>query len=100
MNFTHKMIVDVLFNSIDEFNKLKDNHEKIIKNESSSLMSVEHSMDSLSLVEFILIVEDNFLDSFGISITIADDRAMSELNSPFKSIESLAKYLYKSLNKI
>ena len=50
-------------------------------------------LDSLALVSLIVAVEQNIEDEFGISITLADERAMSQENSPFRSVRSLADYV-------
>lgn len=52
----------------------------------------EGVLDSLSLVSLIVSVEQAIEDSFDVSISLASERAMSEKNSPFKSIGSLAQY--------
>ena len=49
-------------------------------------------MDSLSLVTLILIVEEKVFDELGVTITIADDKAMSQKRSPFRNVSSLAEY--------
>ena len=47
----------------------------------------------IALVSLIVAVEQNIEDEFGISITLADERAMSQENSPFRSVRSLADYV-------
>ena len=50
-------------------------------------------LDSLALVSLIVAVEQNIEDKFDISITLADERAMSLENSPFRTVGSLADYI-------
>lgn len=52
-------------------------------------------LDSLQLVTLIVDVEQKMADSFGVTITLADSRAMSQKNSPFRSVGSLADYAYR-----
>ena len=99
MEYTKLEIVNALYNAIDEFNKSREEHEHLIKSEMTPLLGGDESMNSLSLVDFIIIVEEKILEYFDKSIIIADDKAMSERNSPFINIDSLSKYLYKILNE-
>lgn len=52
-------------------------------------------LDSLDLVTLIVDVEQRLDSDFGISVTIADDRAMSERRSPFRSVGTLTDYVCK-----
>ncbi len=56
-------------------------------------------LDSLGLVTLLINIEQKIEDLYDINITIADEKAMSQKNSPFKSIGSLSKYLENILKK-
>ena len=49
-------------------------------------------LDSLGLVTVILDIEQRLAEEHGIAITLADDRAMSQKRSPFRTVGSLADY--------
>ncbi len=57
------------------------------------LFGSEASLDSLGLINLIVAVEQNIEDVFETEITLADERAMSQKDSPFKTIESLTDYI-------
>ena len=63
--------------------------------ESTRLIGHEAVLDSMGLVSMILEVEQNILDRFGVVIIIADERAMSQKRSPFRSVETLTDYVYE-----
>lgn len=48
-------------------------------------------LDSMALVNLIADLEDAVAEKYGASITLADEKAMSAKNSPFKDVRSLAK---------
>jgi len=48
--------------------------------------------DSLGLVSLILGVEEAIADDYGVSVSLADERAMSQSSSPYRTIRSLADY--------
>ena len=49
-------------------------------------------LDSMQLVSLILAIEREVEDTFGVAVTLADERALSMKASPFRSIEALADY--------
>lgn len=53
----------------------------------------ESGIDSLSLVRLIVAVEAATLQRFGRPVTLADERAMSLRNSPFRTAGTLATLL-------
>jgi acyl carrier protein len=50
-------------------------------------------LDSTALVSLLVEVEQQVNDACGTAIVIADDRAMSQKRSPFRTIGSLAEYV-------
>jgi acyl carrier protein len=50
-------------------------------------------IDSLGLVQLIVDVEQRVQDDLGLTITVADDRAMSQRNSPFRTVGALSDYV-------
>jgi acyl carrier protein len=61
--------------------------------EETAIFGREGFLDSLSLVTVVLSIEQQVNDEYGVTITIADDRAMSQRHSPFRTIGSLADYV-------
>ena len=45
-------------------------------------------------------VEQKIEDVFGKSINLADDKAMSQKNSPFQTVETFVNYIYDVLEKM
>lgn len=56
-------------------------------------------LDSLALVRLIVSIEVMILKEFGKKIVLADEKAVSQKRSPFRTIESLAGYAEKLLNE-
>lgn len=68
-------------------------------NYETALFGYNGILDSMSLVSLIVAVEQDVEDEFGKEITIADSKAMSQKNSPFKTVGSLVEYIEKLLNE-
>jgi hypothetical protein len=58
------------------------------------LIGRQSVVDSLGLVTLIIDLEQRFEDEFGIALTIADERAVSQKNSPFLTSRSLTDYIW------
>ena len=72
-------------------NLSKDN--KLGLSKKTILFGKDGKLDSLGLVNLLVIMEQNIEDEFDVSIIIADERAMSQKHSPFRTIGTLADYI-------
>jgi acyl carrier protein len=61
--------------------------------ESTRLIGKSAVLDSMGLVTLIVDVEQQLEARYGVSIILADERAMSQARSPFASVGSLADYV-------
>lgn len=86
-------ILQSIYNSIDSLNAQLPSEEHIEKSNSTALFGSGSKLDSLGLINLIVAVEQNIEDEFETSITLADERAMSQNQSPFRTVDSLADYL-------
>ena len=82
-----------VYKSIDEVNSQMSKDEQLIKSPDTVLYGESSSIDSIGLINIIVTVEQNIEDDFEKRITLADQKAMSQKQSPFKTVESLAKYI-------
>lgn len=62
-------------------------------NEETGIYGSSGRLDSMGLVSLLVAVEQAVEDEFDIEIAIANARAMSQKNSPFKTVGSLADYV-------
>ena len=91
MEIDRKSIVENIIREVS--NIIHTDNEEIVFNENSVIYGDNSPLDSLALVSLIVAVEQDIEDKFDISITLADERAMSLENSPFRSVRSLADYV-------
>ena len=91
MEINKKSIVENIIREVS--NIIDTDNEEIVFNENSVIYGDNSPLDSLALVSLIVAVEQNIEDKFEISITLADERAMSLGNSPFRTVSSLADYI-------
>ena len=55
------------------------------------------ALDSLGLVQLIVFIEDRLAGQFGAAIALADEKALSEKRSPFRTVEALTDYVVRRL---
>ena len=60
---------------------------------TTPLVGGQAVLQSIDLVALIVDVEQRIADDYDLAITIADDRAMSQRTSPFRTPRSLAEYI-------
>lgn len=56
------------------------------------LFGDEGVLDSIGLVTMIVAVEQAIGDRYKLFVALADERAFSQKNSPFRTVDSLAEY--------
>ena len=66
---------------------------------NSNIFGENAPFDSLEFVNLIVGVEQDIEENYNMSITLADEKAMSEKENPFKTIGSLADYIVVILDE-
>ena len=61
--------------------------------EETVLVGTDPVLDSLGVVQLIVEVEQRVEQGHGISVTLANDKAMSQRNSPFRTVGVLADHV-------
>ena len=95
-----KIIENVIFNAVKEINEQLPKEQQISTTSKTVLFGKSGQLDSLGLVNLLVIIEQNIEDGFDVNITIADERAMSQKRSPFRTIGTLADYIDMLLKEI
>ncbi len=85
--------LQLIFASIDELNLDLGENEKIRKSETTSLFGSGDSLDSLALINLITIIEEKIEEETGEYVSLADEKAMSLEESPFKTVTTLKDYI-------
>jgi acyl carrier protein len=81
-------------------NFLHETSASLEVSEETRLFGGNSLLDSTALVSFLIEVEQQINDNAGTNIVIADERAMSQKRSPFRSIGSLADYVQTLLAEV
>lgn len=68
--------------------------------EATVLVGADAVLDSLGVVQLIVEVEQRVEQGHGISITLANDKAMSQKNSPFRTVGVLADHVVVTAQEV
>lgn len=91
-------IITAVFNAVGEFNEDSESI-KLEKSLDQRLFGKDGELDSLGVVNLMVAVEEAVEDELDVIITLADERAMSQKRSPFRSIETLVDYITILVNE-
>lgn len=89
------IIIQALKNLADEL----ENPQLQNPDLQTKIYGSEGNLDSLALVSFITDVEEMVDNEFNTNITLADEKAMSSRNSPFKDVSTLTQYIYNLIEE-
>ena len=89
MKINKKDIITIIINELSSIIDLENDEI----NFDTTIYGNDSRLDSLGLVNLLVTIEQNIEDEFDASLTLADERAMSQKHSPFTTIGSLANYI-------
>lgn len=85
-------IIEAVYSVIDDYNKQNPQQNPVTKTLETALYGSDSEIDSLGLINLVVAVETKIEDLFGQTITLADDRALSQEISPFSTVSTLVDY--------
>jgi len=82
-----------IYRAVDCMNAELASDRQLNKTPVTHLLGPQSVLDSLHLVSLLISIEREVEDAFGVALTLANERALSMKESPFRTIESLASYI-------
>lgn len=95
-------IKEIIFQAIDEFNLSQEVDGKLEKNSDEVLFSragftESGKLDSLSLVYFLVTIEEFLQKEFGANYDLKTQELIEEKETELKNISSLIRYIQKTI---
>jgi len=90
-------VVAAINSAIDDLNEVLEPDARLAKSAQVALIGQDARLDSLGLVNLIVLVEEKIQQQFGVGITLVDERAMSQSKSPFRTLGTLAEFVQEQL---
>jgi len=92
-------ITESLLKAVDEVNQGLPANKRVPREQHAVLFGMHAEVDSLVLINLVIVAERTIESDFGRTISLADERALLEEKSPFRSISSMADYVAKLLRE-
>lgn len=93
-------VVQLVLASAVQFNQDLEHKIEVDKGCDAELFGEGGALDSLGLVGFIVLVEQEIADRMGIEVSLADERAMSQRRSPYKTVQRLAEHILGRMDEV
>lgn len=85
-------VIQVIFDALEMLNHTREDNNQISISEHTELFGTQGNLDSMELVGILIDIEEAMQDE-GFSVSLSDDRAMSQTQSPFMNVRSLVDYI-------
>ncbi len=95
----NEQVMKLIFDALDEYIEQLPEVPSFSKSADTILYGDGGILDSIGLVGFIVEVEQSVEEEFNKTISIADEKAMSQKNSPFRTIGALTEYVSMKLEE-
>jgi acyl carrier protein len=83
---------DLVLDVVAELNPTLPEPVKVDQGEAAALYGRSGVLDSIALVSLVVALEQLIEEEYGVSVSLADERAVSQSSSPFRTVGTLAKY--------
>ena len=92
-------IKKLIYKAIDEINEQLEDDRKVELSDDTCFIGKKACLDSISFVTFISILEELIEEKLDKNIQIVNEKAFSEKNSPFYSVETLCNYIQSLISE-
>ncbi len=92
-------IISIITREAGDLNEQNEKKVAVEEGENAGLYGANGALDSIGLVTLIVAVEQAIEDEMGTTVSLADEKAMSQKHSPFRTIGTLADYIIQLLRE-
>jgi len=97
--FTEEEILRIVYRAIDELNPQLPPERRLEKSPETAVFGSAGRLDSLGLVNLIVAIEQAVENELAVSVVLADEKAISQRSSPFRTVGALAAYVRARLEE-
>jgi len=96
MKATREELLDIIYQSLDGLNEQLANTDQIQKSIDAPLVGEREGLDSLGLVNFVALVEEECARKYGIAISLTDSSPQED--DRFANVGKFVDFLSQRLN--
>jgi len=85
-------VEQIIFKCIEFLNEEIGDDNKLLLSENTLLLAEGSGIDSLQLVSLVIELEESLSAKYGVQVSLSDDEALFQENSPYHSVGSLRDY--------
>ena len=89
MKINKKELEELIFQSVDQINSMLPNDSHLTKQIESVLIGGGGVYDSLSILNFLVTLEEKLVNKYGKEIVLIDEEILADQEGPYKNLESL-----------
>lgn len=94
----HERVTKVVYDVLAQLNgELFGGEEKLAASLDTVLFGAGAALDSMGLVNLIVMTEQRVEEEFGAVVSLADERAMSQQHSPFRDVRTFIGHIERVL---
>lgn len=92
-------VFKIISDAIAELNEELEYEELENVTAETPIFGGESGVDSLSLVSLVVEIEGQVNEAFDANVTLADEKAMSSRNSPYRNVASFTEFVLAKLGE-
>lgn len=97
MSFNN-VLRSAIYGAIDQVNEQLPPEKKLIKSADTALIGESSGIDSLTLISFVVALEQSIEAEYGHLISLTDDDSiLTDINGPLGNLSALAEYLTEQM---
>lgn len=92
-----KTLEEIIIEQVNLYNKTLDEPVDLSCGEASVLFGKGSNLDSVDFVSLILDIEQAVEEETGVHVILSDSKALSQKNSPFRTVGTLVEYVKQNM---
>ena len=96
---TRDAILETIYAAIEAVNETLREGRKLKLSEETLLYGPGAVLDSMALVSLVVEVEQILFENFDLEVSLIDEKALSQKESPFRRVKSLVDFIYSNLGE-
>lgn len=92
-------ILEIVYAALDDADAHSLDGSPVKKSPDAPLLGSDHGVDSLTIVNLVVAIEDQVQIKLGKTVVLVDEDSMALQEHPFRTVGTLAAYVEKVINK-
>lgn len=98
IDMSNEQIVQIVYKTIDEYNKLLPKENHLIKDLKFPVVQANSFMDSISIINLLVMIEEEFKHS-GYTVVLLDEENFQQDSNPLASLGSIVALITKQVQR-